>query len=127
MEHLPNIEVTVQDHKNQLYDTAGDYGEDSVGWWLSISKSSDWRHEGLVLIHELVEMMLTKNDGVKWSDVDDFDIHGEGKGHPDPGSLWNAPYHKQHKQAEQIEKRLAKMLGVNWEEYNDALDAMEYK
>jgi hypothetical protein len=126
MEHLPDIQITPVDHKAQHYDTAGDYGEDGCGWWLAISKQKDWRFEGLLMIHELVEMMLTKNNGVDWKDIDDFDVTGEGKDHPDPGTLKSAPYHNEHMLATQIEKKVAKMLGVDWQEYNEALDALEY-
>ena len=127
MKHLPNICVEIIDHKSQLYDTAGDYIEDKSGWTVSISECLDWRHEFLVLMHELTEMALTKHHGVDWKDIDEFDMNGEGKDHPDPGTLKSAPYHNEHALATQIEKRLAKMLQVDWQEYNDALDNLEYK
>jgi hypothetical protein len=111
----------------QEYDTAGDYKEFRGEWLVNISQLPDWRHEFLVALHELVEMALTRHHRVDWKDIDQFDKEGEGKNHPDPGSLVNAPYHNQHKLAEQVEKRVAKMLDVDWNKYNEVLDALEWE
>jgi hypothetical protein len=130
MEHLPAIESWVIAHKDQKYNTAGDYWETSEGhngtWAIRLSELSDWRYEFLVLIHELVEMALTKHAGIDWKDIDNFDTIGAGKDHPDPGSLKSAPYYNEHKAAEMVEKIVASALKVKWEEYNQALDALEY-
>lgn len=126
MKHLPNITISPCPHKEQRYDTAGDYGDSQFGWWINVSEMKDWRHEFLVIIHELVEMGLTKNDNVFWEDIDKFDTEGEGKDHADPGTLESAPYHIQHERATNIEKLFALYLGVDWEEYNNELDKLEY-
>lgn len=127
MEHLPNIVACTTPHNLQSYDTAGDYGDEGRTWFISVSRLPDWRYEACVMIHELVEMFLTRHHGVRWTDIDDFDIIGAGKNHPDPGSLTEAPYHNEHMLAEQLEKKFAKMIGVDWDEYNKALDALEWK
>lgn len=121
------ISIRIIDHKDQRYDTAGDYIELGDEWFITLSKTNDWRYWFLVLIHELVEMGLTKNDNIDWDKIDLFDMIGDGSESDDPGSLENAPYHEQHKKAEQVEKMVAKFLGVDWQEYSDALDALEYK
>jgi hypothetical protein len=41
--------------------------------------------------------------------------------------LRSAPYHNEHVIATQIEKKFAKAMGVDWKEYNEVLDALEYK
>lgn len=114
-------------HELQRYDTAGDYRERDGVWYVNVSKMSDWRYEALVKVHEIVEMILCKNDGVDWKDIDNFDMVGAGKGHPDPGTLVDAPYYEQHKQATNIEQLLAEYLKVSWTDYNAALDALEYR
>ena len=127
MDHLPRIQVDIITHKSQKYDTAGDYEQMRDGRWvLSISRLTDWRYEACILIHELVEMCLTKHHNVDWKDIDIFDISGEGKDHPDPGTLPSAPYHNEHILATQLEKKFAKMLGVDWKKYNEELDSLEY-
>ena len=127
MDKLPNILVNIIPHNCQKYSTAGNYGSLNDTWWLEITKMKDWRHSYLVMMHELVEMALTVNENIPWEDIDKFDIEGEGKDHPDPGTLNTAPYYLQHKFATLIEEHLASMLGVDWNEYNKALDELEYK
>lgn len=132
MTHFPVTRITSIPHCAQLYDTAGDYREidDYSGrpvWLLRVSNMGDWRHEALVVIHELVEMVLTKNDGVSWKDIDHFDTEGDGKDHPDPGTLESAPYHKQHTFATYIEREVALALGVNWDDYEKELNTLEYR
>lgn len=125
MRHLPNIEITLIEHSKQAYDTAGDYGKDYAGWWMNVSRMKDWRYEALVSVHELVEMILTTNDKVKWKDIDYFDKKGEGKGHDDPGTLKSAPYFKQHRFATRIEKLLCSELGVDWKEYDESFSKLK--
>lgn len=70
-------------HKEQAYDTVGDYGESLTllkgekrrrrFTWFAISKMKDWRYELLVVVHELVEWGLVKHAGIKISDIDAFD------------------------------------------------------
>lgn len=130
MKHLPLLRVAVIPHRHQNYDTAGDYfqlGEDNHAvWMVRVSAMSDWRHEALVMIHELVEMILTKNDGVTWKDIDEFDKTGGGKDHPDPGTIPEAPYHQQHTKATEIERKMAEWLNIDWEAYDASFDALEY-
>jgi len=126
METLPDIRINITKHFRQKYDTAGDYEARNGMWYVTISELPDWRHSFLVAIHELVEMACTKHNGVDWKEIDAFDIEGGGKDHPDPGSLEDAPYHKEHMAAEHIERKVAELLGVEWETYNQALDALEY-
>ena len=66
----------------------------------------DWRHSALVVVHELVEMILTKARNIDWKDIDEFDMNGLGKDSDDPGSMPEAPYHKEHVFAEKIERML---------------------
>src|ERR1035437_6759679 len=127
MEHLPTTLINVIPHKLQKYDTAGDYEESEGVWVTSISEMEDWRYEALVALHEFVEMVLTKNNGVDWALIDDFDKTGDGKNHPDPGMLKSAPYHNEHMLATQLEKKFAKMLGVDFEEYDNSFERLEYK
>lgn len=131
MQHLPHIRSIVIPSICQNYPTAGDYenaGSEKYPFWkIKIAQMPDWRHEALLLIHELTEMLLTAHDGIDWKDITEWDTLGAGKDSDDPGALPDAPYHRQHMKAEQIEKQLAEWLGVDWAEYNTALDALEYK
>jgi hypothetical protein len=125
--HLPTIDVTIVPHKAQIYDTAGNYGADSIGWWFEISKMEDWRYEAMVMIHEMVERVLCEDRGIKLKDIDFFDIEGEGAGHPDPGTLKTAPYHKEHMIATKVEKMLCKEFGIDWETYDSSFEQLKWR
>ena len=124
MKHLPNIEVNIIPHKSQIYETAGNYGIFLNNWWIDISKMSKWEYESIVLIHELVEMVLTKKRKISWDKITKFDTD-----HPelnDPGNDKMACYHKEHIFATRIEKLLAKELGIDWEVYDKSFEKLKY-
>lgn len=122
MKHLPRVYSVTIPQKEQLYATSGNYWEEHKNWYVRVSETSDWRYEFLVLLHELVEMALTKRRGIDWNLIDEWDMMGPGKDSDDPGAMEDAPYHKEHMQAESIERQVAEMLGVVWDEYQKALD-----
>lgn len=126
MKHLPTIISHTVPHSSQQYDTVGNYWDFNNVWHVRISKCNDWRYEALVLIHELVEMILTQNNGVNWKEIDDFDTRGVGQFSNDPGAIPEAPYHKEHMLAQQVEQLMAYWMGINWDEYNNTLDTLEY-
>ena len=127
MNILPSIHTKTIQAKHMRYPTAGDYLDSGVAWHIRVARMDDWRHTALVLVHELVEMITTKHQGIDWKDIDDWDTIGGGKDSDDPGSLPDAPYHDAHMFAESLERQLAEKLGIDWNDYNTALDSLEYK
>jgi hypothetical protein len=123
---LTKIEIEVIPHDQHRYTTCGDwlYKEDGT-LLIRISKLSDWRREMLVAVHELVEVLTCKNDGVPQDVVDQFDIAFEEKreeGNDDePGDEPTAPYHRQHCLATGVERTLAAAWDVNWKDYDKEL------
>ncbi|SRR6266851_8202216 len=80
---MRNITIKVIPDSKQRYETSGDYWIDKRGTiQVRISKSKNWRHEALVLIHELTEMFLCIDRGVSFKAVDRFDMEFEGAGEP---------------------------------------------
>ena len=126
MRHFPNVYIQSIPHKEQRYDTAGDYDEDSVGWWITVSHLHKWEYEALVVIHELIEMILTKRRGIKWDKITKFDMT-DGKDSEDPGTMKSAPYHKEHMFAMKIEKMLCKELGLDWDKYDKQFNNLKWK
>lgn len=124
MEHLPDIKIAVIPHHHQIYDTAGNYLETCAGWRVDITKLSDWRMEFALMMHELAEMAFTKHHGIPWNEITKFDIES---GLDDPGACPKAPYHSEHLAAERIEKEIALLLGIKWEDYQKELDNLDYK
>lgn len=109
-------------HKQQRYDTVGDY-QDGHGFTVfTISDLGNWKYEALVAVHELVEKILCDARGISNDSIDTFDVAFEANrpnGNDDePGHDPTAPYHAEHVFAECIERLLAKELGVDWEEYD---------
>ena len=109
-------------HDQQRYDTVGDWrkiGDDKV---ISVSNMENELYEFLVGIHELIEMYLCESYGIKEEEVDYFDFANQD--HPDPGNLKDAPYYRQHLIATIIEKMLASELGINWDDYEKAIESL---
>lgn len=88
-----------------------------------VSPMSDWRREILLAIHETVEAIMCKHNGVTQQAVDVFDqeydkIHTfDVNAGDDPA----APYEHEHCLATAIERILCAELGVNWLSYDTEL------
>ena len=125
MKHLPIIESMIIPHKSQRYDTAGDYWITKRGnWQIRISEMKP-DYEFMVLIHELIEFYLTQKRGISEESITYFDT-GEGAESDDPGTMKNAPYHKEHMFSTKIEKLLCKELNIDWEKYDKSFSKLKY-
>lgn len=116
-------------HETHRYPTCGDWFYDSEGTLqIKVSILSSWKREMLIAVHELVEVLLCKSDGVSQQAVDKFDMTYELQrrdGNSDePGDDPLAPYAKQHCIATGIERVLCAHFGENWKEYEEELDHM---
>jgi hypothetical protein len=124
------MRITVQTipHRQQRYNTVGDWYSDKITGTVRIfvSELSNWRYELLVGVHEVVEAFLCMHDGVIEEAVDAFDkafvSHSD-----EPGDDPKAPYQKQHCIATGVERILAACLGVKWLEYENALEDLIIK
>ena len=89
-------------------------------WQFQVIDLGNDDYEFLIFIHELIEWRLTQKHGVAEEDITAFD-----KQHLDtnePGYLKEAPYHKEHMAAEAIERMVATLLGVEWNDYEEAIN-----
>ena len=120
-------------HEDQRYPTVGDWMFiDDTHLRIRVSDMGDWRKEAAIAIHELVEAVLCRNDGVAEDAVDAFDIAYEKDRAPygtpgdfgEPGDSPHAPYHRQHCFATGFERMLIAALGVPWAEYADAVEKL---
>ena len=88
-----------------------------------VSPMSDWRRETLLEIHECVEAIMCKYNGVTQQAVDAFDLEYD-KTHTfdvNAGDDPAAPYVREHCFATAIERILCAELDVNWLEYDTEL------
>lgn len=136
-----DINVKVIPHKEQRYETVGD-------WWFVWSKEDGGRshvtsleirvsdmgnvcYNFLVARHEQDEAMLCLERGISEEDVSTFDIKFEEQrslNNPnytgEPGDNYLAPYRKEHFFATTQERAMAAELKVDWEEYDAAVNAL---
>jgi hypothetical protein len=127
------IVVETIPHDKQRYPTVGDYWEDSDGTvQVRVSEMEDWRYVILVAVHELVEMMLTRQRGIDEETISKFDIafeHARGHGtcHGEPGDAHDSPYKREHFFATNVERLLCAELGVDWATYEHHVDHLGIK
>lgn len=130
---IKEVVIKAIPHKEQRYDTVGDWifnsGNGRLTIW--ISKMNNWKYEQLVAVHEYNEALLCITRGVKEFEVTKFDLWYEGQrkvGAADcqyePGDHKLAPYRKEHFFATSVERLLAAELNVDWEEYDAAVQAL---
>jgi hypothetical protein len=122
------IVIEVIPHEEQRYCTCGDWFYEGNALRIKVSRMGDWRHEALVAIHELVEVLLCRHDGVPEEAVDKFDFAFEAARQPgnddEPGDDPQAPYRKQHCFATGIERLLAAELGIDWKHYEQEINRL---
>ena len=116
-----NIRINFIPHNQQRYETLGDWFFDENGD-LIISVSNNVpelptkNHQILCAMHELSEVVLCEQNGVKQEDVDKFDMETfPAFNLPEdyePGDHPEAPYGKEHRQAMLIEMLMANFLGM---------------
>lgn len=117
-----NIKIETIPHEQHRYTTAGDWFFDDKGdLTIRVSALGDWKKEALLAIHELVEVLACKSDGVSQEAVDAFDFAWTDNDN-EPGDSPDAPYNKQHRLAMGVENIMASALGVDWKDYEQQLD-----
>lgn len=123
------IQVDFIPHTKQRYDTAGDYYESVINdvptTFFKISDTGNTWYNYLILFHELREYILANKDGVKLQDIDNFDFGFVGEG--EPGDNPHAPYYKQHQLAEIAERSLAADMNLNWKDYEQEINKLEWQ
>lgn len=104
-------------HKDQRYDTCGDYQDFTSHIYISVSELPDKREMLLIAIHELIEWALCDANWPRITNetIDAFDL--AYRGDREPGDDTNAPYYTQHQIATGIERILAADMGVPWAVY----------
>lgn len=124
------IDVKVIPHREQRYETAGDwwFNPDNTRLTIRVSRMGNEDFENLVSLHEQTEALLCLKRGICEKQITAFDIEFEknrADGNTDePGDAPNAPYKKEHFFATSIERLIAAELGVDWKEYDDAIQAL---
>jgi hypothetical protein len=124
-----NITIKTIPHKKQRYPTCGDWWFDEQGnLQIRVSDVGNPNYEALVALHEMVEALLCKKRGITAAQVDTFDKAFEASRQPgnegEPGDDPKAPYRKEHFFATNIEALMSEELGVDWQKYEEVIDAL---
>ena len=110
-------------HHSQRYDTVGDWQWEAQRLEIRVSREIGATHPeyvSLVFVHELVEALLCRHDGISAAQVDAFDKSYSKAG--EPGDDPAAPYYREHRVAERVERQMAAAMGVKWADYQAALE-----
>lgn len=122
------IEIKTISQHQQRYETIGDYFNRGNKWCFRISRMN-FRSEGAVAVHELIEKILCHWQGISNEKIDVFDLEWEKRSrkspclYAEPGDDPEAPYHAAHMFAKKVEKMLVEELGLSWKEHNDICNA----
>jgi len=116
-----NAEIKTIPHRDQRYDTCGDWWKEAAWVKIRVSSMGNPDYEFLVAIHELVERQLCVKMGISEQTVDAWDTAHEDE--EEPGAMEKCPYREAHLRAEAIERVLANDLGVDWEHYSKTVQA----
>lgn len=123
-----DIKIKTIPHSQQRYETVGDYQSYNGAIDIRVSDLGNWRYEILVAVHELIEKAWALYNGVTDEQIDAFDMAYEAKrvegDESEPGDDPACPVYHGHQFATVVEKQLAEVLGVTWETYEDAINAL---
>ncbi len=116
-------------HKDHRYETVGDYWEDENGvLQIRVSEMKNEMFNGMVAVHELVEFLLCRKNGVSEEAITKFDIAFEKKrkkGNVDePGFDNKSPYRKEHTAATAVEMIMCVASGVSWTNYDQKVNSL---
>jgi hypothetical protein len=109
-------------HRRQRYPTVGDWQFFGHDLNVTVSDTGHSGSEWLVAVHEIIEAILCKYNGVAEESVDKWDISHLDS--PDPGSIPGCPYYREHMFATMIERALAAEMQVDWNEHEARLEAL---
>lgn len=124
MREIKKIIIEVIPHEEQRYETLGDYYFDDEGvLQIRISKMKENKHEMLVAVHELIEVLQTESNGVTEPAIVAFDKKFEERREPgnedEPGDDPIAPYVKEHCIATAVERLMCALIGYSWKYYEE--------
>jgi len=113
------INVKTIPHKEQKYDTCGNWHFEPDELQISVSEMKNDDYAFLIGIHEAIEAWLCHRRQISEDSVTEFDKAFRSEG--EPGDDPAAPYRQEHFFAMSVERLIAQQLGVDWEEYNRAI------
>jgi hypothetical protein len=118
-----NIKVIPESEQRKEVNGADWWWDENMDLQVRVSPMSDWRYEALLAMHEAIEAILCRHNGVNEPDVCRFDQEFD-KTHTfdvDAGDEPDAPYVREHCFATGLERVMCAELDVNWKTYDAEL------
>ena len=115
---------TIPHGEQRIPGQVGDWTMDNREVIIRVSTLGNWRYEAAVAVHEMIEVLLCINSGVREEDVDAFDMLFADVGTGEPGDAPTAPYQQMHCFATAVERMLIAAFGVPWADYDAAVEAL---
>jgi len=123
---MQQIKTEIIPLKEQRYFTLGDYFEDKKGTLhFKITNTGNDTYNKVILVHELVEQILTEYQGIKEENIFAFDLwvekeieEGRYPEDAEPGDHPLSPYKRQHDFAMNIERQIMNFLGIDFKDYD---------
>lgn len=126
-----DIHIKTVPHKEQRYNTVGDYWIEDGVIQIRVSEMGNEDYEFLTLDHEIHEIYLCLKRGIKFEDIDKFDMDFEKDRelglysfNDEPGDYKEAPYHREHQFASMIEEIVSSELSIDFKDYTDRVIKM---
>lgn len=119
------VHIETIPHADQRYSTAGDWFIKDGVLEIRASEMDDQQHSVLIILHELVEALVTSAGDVdalpKLAEItDEFDTRHKDYG--EPGFRPDCPYYEGHAIATVVEHLAAMSWGTNWNDYEEEVD-----
>ncbi len=115
-------------HNFQDYNTVGNYATANGVTLIFVSDLGSDVYNGIVIVHEMVELLLCKWRGVPEDEITKFDIEYEAdreEGNVDePGFDPKSPYHREHGIATAVELLMCAHIDQSWNEYEKAVNEL---
>jgi hypothetical protein len=127
---MKRITIDFIEQKDQRYETVGDYTETETEINFRITRFDNPIFSQAVTLHEMVEYFRNIQEGITPDDVDAFDLDpvNQARANESPdgelGWLPDCPCHKQHVQADSIERLFVLFSNEDWLAYNEAIEQL---
>ena len=106
--------------ESQRYETLGDYYLEEDRLNFKITDTGNNTYNKLILIHELVEELMTSYRGIREGEILQWDLKHDDSN--DPGREPGCPYRNEHLFAEMVERMICHQLEIDWNEYEEHLN-----
>jgi hypothetical protein len=111
------------------YPTPGDYYWSHDGSLIiQVADLGNWRYEYLTALRQAQEVIRCRHRGIHLKEIEDWDLAFERDRVPgdfrNPGEVDGCPYGKEYREAINSEKIAAQELGVDWNEYQEAVNKL---